>query len=90
MYFTFLNDVFRFTIWTINTVYCVVFNPCPDGISQSTGALHCSPLMTLAFDDLSITYAKLECASHRQRRSDLQPSVTFKEGVLLTQEILLH
>lgn len=56
-------------------------------ISQSTGAYPAVTFMTLA---LSIPSPELPCVSHRQGRSDLRPSVTFKEGVLLTQEILLH
>lgn len=34
--------------------------------------------------------SELQCTCHRQGRSDLRPSVTFKERALLTQEILLH
>lgn len=56
-------------------------------ISQSTGVYPAVTFMTLA---LSISMPELRCVSRHQGRSDLRPSVTFKEGVLLTQEILLH
>lgn len=61
-----------------------------DEISQSTGVYPAVTLRLGAFDDPSIPSSELQCASHRQGRSDLRPSVTFKERVLLTQEILLH
>lgn len=56
-------------------------------MKSCTGVYPAVTFMTLA---LTIPSTELRCASPRQGRSDLRPSVTFKEGVLLTQEILLH